>query len=131
MLDFDELQDFPNIFSWATKSDYICGLMGTQHNQKTLYSLRFPDYHPGNCTIAIRWRDMPIDQIISKMVAILNFKINTVEQFINRPICFLDLTDVGAAAKIYFYIIASLRSYRAKYILYGGHIGFQDGRHKN
>ena len=36
MLDFDELQEFPNISSWATKSDFICDLMGTQ-NHKTLY----------------------------------------------------------------------------------------------
>ena len=32
MLDFDQLQEFPNISSWATKSDFICDLMGT-HNQ--------------------------------------------------------------------------------------------------
>ena len=36
MLDFDELQEFPNISSWATKSDFICDLMGTQ-NHNTLY----------------------------------------------------------------------------------------------
>ena len=128
MLDFYELQEFPKISSRATKSDYICGIMGTQNNQKPLYFPRFPDCHHGNCTIAIRWRDRPIYQIRSKMVAILNFKIITIKQFINRPNCFLDPTNVGAAAKIY---IASLRSYRAKYILHGGHIGFQDGRHKN
>ena len=42
-----------------------------------------------------------IGQIRSNMVAILNFKITTVKQFINRPICFLDPKNVGAAAKKY------------------------------
>ena len=37
MLDFDELQQFPKMSSWATKSDFICDLMGTQNHQKTLY----------------------------------------------------------------------------------------------
>ena len=33
MLDFDELQEFPEISSWATKSDFICDLIGTQNCQ--------------------------------------------------------------------------------------------------
>ena len=33
MLDFDELQEFLKISSWATKSDFICDLMGTQYHQ--------------------------------------------------------------------------------------------------
>ena len=37
MLDFDELQEFPKIPSWATKSDFISDVMGTQNHQKTLY----------------------------------------------------------------------------------------------
>ena len=36
MLDFDELQEFPKISSWATKSDFISDLMGTQNHQKNL-----------------------------------------------------------------------------------------------
>ena len=40
MLDFDEIQEFPKVSSWASKSDFICDLMGTQNHQKTLY---FPD----------------------------------------------------------------------------------------
>ena len=36
MLDFDVLQEFPNISSWATKSDFISDLVGTQNHQKTL-----------------------------------------------------------------------------------------------
>ena len=78
------------------------GLMGTQNNKKNMCFPRFPDCDPGNCTIMIRWRDRVIDQIRSNMVAILNFKITTVKQFINRPICFLDPTNVGAAAKNIF-----------------------------
>ena len=76
-----------------------------------------------------RWGDIfiIIDQIRSNMVAFLNFKMTTVKQFINRP--FVDPTNVGAAAKIYIYL-APLKSYRAKYILHGCHIGFQDGRHE-
>ena len=120
MLDFDELQEFPKISSWATikKSDFICVL-------KTLYFPRFPEFHPGNCTITIRWRDRPIDQIRSNMVAILNFKITTVKQFINRPICFLDPKNVGAVAKNIF-LSCSVEDLS---IFHGGHIGFQDGRH--
>ena len=34
MLDFDELQELPKMSSSATKSDFICGLMGTQNNKK-------------------------------------------------------------------------------------------------
>ena len=37
MLDFDELQEFPKNSSWATKSDFISDLMGTQNHQKTFY----------------------------------------------------------------------------------------------
>ena len=102
MLDFDELQELPKMSSSATKSDFICGLMETQNNKKNLCFPRFPDCDPGNCTITIRWRDRVIDQIRSNMVAILIFKITTVKQFINRPICFLDPTNVGAAAKNIF-----------------------------
>ena len=36
MLDFDELQEFPKISSWATKSDFICDITGTQNHQKIL-----------------------------------------------------------------------------------------------
>ena len=36
MLDFDELQEFPKVSSWATKSDFISDLMGTQNHQKKL-----------------------------------------------------------------------------------------------
>ena len=36
MLDFDELQEFPKISSWATKSEFISDLMGTQNHQKNL-----------------------------------------------------------------------------------------------
>ena len=36
------------------------------------------------------------------MVAILNLKMTTVKQFINRPICFLDPKNVGAATKNIF-----------------------------
>ena len=31
MLYFDELQEFPKMSSWATKSDFICDIMGTQN----------------------------------------------------------------------------------------------------
>ena len=65
------------------------------------------------------------------MVAILNFKMTAVKQFINRPICFLDPRNVGAAAKYIFLSCFVLRTYRAKYILHGGHTGFQDDRHQN
>ena len=37
MLDFDELQEFPKMSSWATKLDFISDVMGTQTHQKTLY----------------------------------------------------------------------------------------------
>ena len=37
MLDFGELQEFPKIYRRATKSDFICDLMGTQNHHKTLY----------------------------------------------------------------------------------------------
>ena len=36
MLDFDELQEFPKISSWATKSDFISDVMGTQNHKKNL-----------------------------------------------------------------------------------------------
>ena len=36
MLDFDELQEFSIMSSSATKSDFICDLMGTQNHQKNL-----------------------------------------------------------------------------------------------
>ena len=36
MLDFDELQEFPKMSSWATKSEFISDLMGTQNHQKNL-----------------------------------------------------------------------------------------------
>ena len=36
MLDFDELQELPKISSSATKSDFICGLMGC--NKKKVLS---------------------------------------------------------------------------------------------
>ena len=36
MLDFDELQEFPKMSSWATKSEVISDLMGTQNHQKNL-----------------------------------------------------------------------------------------------
>ena len=41
MLDFDELQELPKISSSATKSDFICGLMGTQNNKQ---NCAFPDF---------------------------------------------------------------------------------------
>ena len=41
MLDFDELQEFPKMSSWATKSDFICDIMGTKNHQKTF---TFPDF---------------------------------------------------------------------------------------
>ena len=34
MLDFDELQGLPKLSSSATKSDFICGITGTQNNKK-------------------------------------------------------------------------------------------------
>ena len=34
MLDFDELQEFPNISSWATKSGFISDLMGNPKPSK-------------------------------------------------------------------------------------------------
>ena len=51
-LDFDELQEFPKISSWATKSDFISDLMGTKNHQKTLY---FP-WFPGSLYMGIRWQ---------------------------------------------------------------------------
>ena len=50
MLDFDELQEFPNISIWATNSDFICDIMGTKNHQKTLYFPRFPGCHSRNWT---------------------------------------------------------------------------------
>ena len=86
-----QLSQISSVVSWEPKTI-----------KKNLCFPRFPDCDPGNCTITIRWRDRVIDQIRSNMVAILNFKITIVKQFINRPICFLDPTNVGAAAKNIF-----------------------------
>ena len=52
MLDFDELQEFRKMSRWTTKSDFICGIMGTKNHQKTLYFPRIPGCHPGNWTTA-------------------------------------------------------------------------------
>ena len=52
MLDFDKLQEFHKLSSWATKSDFLCDLMGTQNHQKTVYFPRFPGCHTGNWTTA-------------------------------------------------------------------------------
>ena len=51
MLDFDELQEFPKNSSWATKSDFISDLMGTQNHQKTLYESWLQGCHTGKWTI--------------------------------------------------------------------------------
>ena len=65
MLDFDELQEFPKMPSWATKSYFICDIMGTQNHQKTLYFPRFPGCHSGNWTITpISHRTIPISVFI-------------------------------------------------------------------
>ena len=50
MLDFDELQEFPKNSSWATKSDFISDLMGTQNHQKTLYESWLQGCHFGKWT---------------------------------------------------------------------------------
>ena len=42
MLDFDELQEFPKMSSWATKSDFIRDLIGTQKPSKNLVDLLSP-----------------------------------------------------------------------------------------
>ena len=34
MLYFDEFQQFPKIANWASRSDFICDLMGAQHYKK-------------------------------------------------------------------------------------------------
>ena len=57
MLDFDELQEFPKNSSWATKSDFISDLMGTQNHQKTLYESWLQGCHFGKWTNSI---SMPI-----------------------------------------------------------------------
>ena len=53
MLDFDELQEFPKISSWATKTDFICDLMGTQNHPKTVYFPEMPGCHSGNWTTTV------------------------------------------------------------------------------
>ena len=52
MLDFDELQEFPKISSWATKSDFISDVMGTQNHQKTLYE----SWLQGSLCMGIWWQ---------------------------------------------------------------------------
>ena len=52
MLDFDELQEFPKISSWATKSDFISDVMGTQSHQKTLYE----SWLQGSLCMGIWWQ---------------------------------------------------------------------------
>ena len=76
-----------------------------------------------NFPITIRWGDS--DNIRSIMAAILNFKVATAKQFMNRPI----FSSTPKMELLYVYL-APLGNYRAHYFLHGGHHEIRDGRHK-
>ena len=65
MLDFDELQEFPKNSSWATKSDFISDLMGTQNHQKTLYESWLQGCHFGKWT---KTRAKPGNQLVYTII---------------------------------------------------------------